>query len=81
MALVNDSRMGQRPIQQIKGCSEEAYKMAGFYRQKEGGVRKLLAKTRKDCFRPGYLLRGGKEGRGFMQITSLVLIRTFQTDH
>ena len=32
----------------------------GFYRQKEGGARRLLAKEEKELFQAGALLLGGK---------------------
>lgn len=62
MAFFNDSLVKQHPILQIEGRSEELYKMEAVYRQKEGGVRKLLA-NRKDWFRAGHLLwEEGKAG-------------------
>ena len=51
--------------------------MDSLQRQQEGVARKLLAKERKDCFRPGHLTWG--EGLGaIVQMTSLVLTRKSQ---
>lgn len=47
-----------------EGCSEDLYKMDGFYRLKENGTRKLLAKKRKDYFRPASLLLRGRDQQG-----------------
>ena len=51
--------------------SKELYKMEGFYRQKKGRIRKLLAKE-KNCFSsvPSPLLQGEKVSSLFKQITS-----------
>ena len=36
--------------------------MESFHRQRRRGVRKLLRKKRKDCFRPGHLSGEGLQG-------------------
>lgn len=34
----------QQLIEQTEECTKDFYEMEGFYRQKRGGIRKLLAK-------------------------------------
>ena len=51
IGFINDSWVGQHPIQQVKGHSEGLYKMEVFYR-KGVEAREILAKNEK---RDGYL--------------------------
>ena len=51
--------------------------MDTLQRQQKGVARKLLAKKRKDCFRPGHLIWGKGLG-AIMQMTFLVLTRKSQ---
>ena len=57
--------MKHNPIQFPDGCPEKLYKPEGFYRQKLGGARTLLAKEEKGLFQarphPGV---GGEGGEG-----------------
>lgn len=41
--------MGQHAYKQVE-ILQELYKVKGFYRQKEGGARKLLAEEKKGLF-------------------------------
>lgn len=71
MALLSDSLIGQHPIQQLDGRSDELCKMEGAYRQKEGGTRSEesgLFQARGPSLSPA-------KGR-----LPLQLIRKFQTD-
>lgn len=52
--------------------------MEGFHRQKEGGTKKLLAKERTVSGQVIFFWVEGNCKDVIMQITSLVLIRTFQ---
>lgn len=66
-------------MQQIERTSKELYKTEDFYRQKWAGIRKLVAKEKKELFQANHFPLGKGQG-SVIQITSLVLIKKFQTD-
>lgn len=62
---------------------QKLYGMAGVFRQKLGGTRKLLKTKSKDCFRRAYLPL--KEGRGLIRQIALATFggwrRAYLTDY
>ena len=40
--------MGQPPVLQAERCPQELHTKEGFYKQEAGGVKKLLAKQKKE---------------------------------
>ena len=74
--------MGQPPVLQAERCPQELHTKEGFYKQEAGGVKKLLAKQKKEVLQAwaSSLWGKGKAERSPKQIISLELIGNFQVD-